>query len=79
MVKRHYFLFAGWVLLMIGMTINNPPWEHGWTNVWIGVGVGLVIAILSQVSDRFGRHLDIGEARFDSETGKQLPPYKDGE
>ena len=76
-MKRVHWYYIGWAIFMVGMIMRNPPWEQGWLNVWIGLGVGVAIAILSHVSERFGRDLDIGEARFDSETGKQLPAYKD--
>lgn len=77
MVKRAHWLYLGWVLFMAGMVMKSPPWEGGWMNVLIGLGMGLGIPALSHAVERLERNLDVGEARFDSETGKQLPPYRD--
>ncbi|MEM6908913.1 MAG: hypothetical protein AAF494_09560 [Pseudomonadota bacterium] len=63
---------------MIATLIKYPPWEHGWTNPIIGLGFGFAIILFSGFFQRLEERLDVGEARFDSETGKQLPPYKNG-
>ncbi|MEM9084499.1 MAG: hypothetical protein AAGB23_01085 [Pseudomonadota bacterium] len=79
MVRRIHWFYIGWTLYMGATLIKFPPWEHGWHNVFIGLGVYLPIALIGHGSDVIGRRYNIGEARFDSETGKPLPPYEDGQ
>ncbi len=38
-------------------------------------GIVAVVAALWAIN-KYGRRINAGEARFDSETGKQLPPHK---
>ncbi|MEM6494113.1 MAG: hypothetical protein AAF650_07000 [Pseudomonadota bacterium] len=71
--------YIGWLIFMIATTISRPPWEHGWTLFIICLAIGIAVDVLSRWLDRNGIGLDAGEARFDSETGKPLPPYKDDE
>ncbi|MEE4289589.1 MAG: hypothetical protein V2J14_09485, partial [Erythrobacter sp.] len=40
-----------------------------------GAMVLILVGLPLFVAEFFGRKFDIGEARFDSETGRQLPPY----
>lgn len=42
------------------------------------IGIIAVVAALFAVNT-YGRRIDAGEARFDSETGKPVPPYQDGQ
>ncbi|MEO1047468.1 MAG: hypothetical protein AAFW59_03980 [Pseudomonadota bacterium] len=78
MTRRLWFLI-GWVLYMGATLIKYPPWEHGWANPAIGVGYGLAVLLFSSSFLKLERRLGVGEARFDSETGKPLPPYEDGQ
>ena len=39
------------------------------------IGIIAVVAAL-WAANRYGRRINAGEARFDSETGKLLPPYR---
>ncbi len=65
-------LWVGW---LVWWTIDVRPWEWGWRKwlIMIGAAIGiLVIALLFEALDRFEKRKGIGEARFDSETGKQI-------
>ena len=79
MVKRVYWFYIGWAMVMAGMVMRDPPSKDGWMNVLIWLGVGLAISILSYIFEGIGQNPNIGEARFDSETGKQLPPIRAGD
>ncbi len=76
MVRREQWLWIGCLVLNLGLIIRNRPWERGWeTLVWaipIVVLTYALIAVLNRL-DVFARNRGIGEARFDSETGKLMP------
>lgn len=77
MVSRKTWALIGWAMFMVAWTIKYPPWERGWTNALIGLGFGLALLVFGSFFRKLEQRLDVGEARFDSETGKQLPPYQD--
>jgi hypothetical protein len=76
-VSRKAWALIGWAIYMVANLIQYPPWEHGWTNVVIGLGFGFAILGFGAFFQKLEDRLDVGEARFDSETGKQLSPYRD--
>ncbi|MEL6416823.1 MAG: hypothetical protein AAF249_11910 [Pseudomonadota bacterium] len=76
MTRKHWF-WIGWALYVIASLIKYPPWEYGWQSVAIALGFGLAIILFSRFFKKLEDRLQAGEARFDSETGKQLPPYED--
>ncbi|WP_108786959.1 hypothetical protein [Erythrobacter sp. Alg231-14] len=77
MTKMHWFQI-GWTLLVIAWMIKFDYWERivdgGWVDALIGLGVYLAVTALAHLGQRLEKTFNIGEARFNSRTGKVLKP-----
>ncbi len=76
-MSKKVWTWIGWALLTLGLLLNVKPWENGWGAAISILPYVIAFMVLMLGLTRLDKHFDkrgIGEARFDSETGKQLPP-----
>ena len=79
MIAYRLFWIGFWIM-QIALLLKFRPWEHGWEGSFIGLGFTLGFLAVMYGVRVLGKKLDlekkysIGEARFNSRTGKVLKP-----
>lgn len=74
-----FFYKVGALVLWVGFIsftfYQSPPWEYDlkdWARIAAGTMVVTMIYVFGNKLDKFARRRGIGEARFDSKTGKLI-------
>ena len=68
-----------WAIYVAFIALYIRPWATGWSSTFYGLAIALAVTALFHILDFFAAKPGIGEARFDSETSKLLPPFRGGE
>jgi len=74
-VKLRKFYWPVYFVSMGAMAFIVRPWEAGWDSLWrafaVLIGIAVIILALDYLN-KYSERRGIGEARFESKTGKQL-------